>query len=131
MAQTTSATVREAISGANGHLMAAFAKGDAAGVAACYSADAQLLPQHSEEVSGRAAIQSYWQGAVDSGITGVRLETLEIYGEGEFATEVGRYVLHAGAESEADRGKYVVLWRREAGHYLVHRDIWTSSTPSA
>lgn len=131
MGQTTSATVREAISGANGHFMAAFAKGDAAGVAACYSADAQLLPQHCGEVSGRSAIQEFWQGVVNSGITRVQLETLELYGEGEFATEVGRYALHAGAGTEADRGKYVVLWRREAGHYVLHRDIWTSSVPSA
>jgi uncharacterized protein (TIGR02246 family) len=129
MAQTTSATVREAISGANAHFMAAFARGDAAGVAACYTSDAQLLPQHSAEVAGRPAIETYWRGAVQSGLTRVRLDTLEIYGEGEFATEVGRYTLLAGADAEADHGKYVVLWRREAGHYLLHRDIWTSSVP--
>jgi ketosteroid isomerase-like protein len=29
-----------------------------------------------------------------------------------------------------DNGKYVVLWRREAGQWKLHRDIWNSSQPA-
>ena len=128
---TTSNTVREAIAGGNAHFMTAFGRGDAAGVAACYTSDAQLLPQHHDALAGRTAIEIYWRGVVELGLVRVRLDTVEIYGEGEFATEVGRYTFHDRDGAEADHGKYLVVWRREAGHYLLHRDIRTTNLPRA
>jgi ketosteroid isomerase-like protein len=31
----------------------------------------------------------------------------------------------------ADRGKYVVIWKRVGGEWKLHRDIWTTSLPAA
>lgn len=132
MAVTTQApatSVREEIAAANARFMAAFERGDAAGVTACYTRDAQLLPAHSGVVEGSAAIEQFWRGAMGAGITGARLESAEVGGLGDAAYEVGRYTLTAGGQV-ADRGKYVVIWRREGGQWRLHRDIWNTSAPA-
>jgi ketosteroid isomerase-like protein len=30
-----------------------------------------------------------------------------------------------------DRGKYIVIWKREQGQWKLHRDIWNTSMPPA
>src|SRR6266852_855703 len=71
--------VRPAIEAANAQFSAAAAKGDGAGLAALYAADGQVLPAGSDVIRGRDAIQKFWQGALDSGIAGVGLKTLEVF----------------------------------------------------
>ena len=130
MATLTGSAVREEIAAANERFVDAFGRGDADGVAACYTADGQLLPANSDIVQGPAAITTFWRGVMGTGITGARLQSLEVQGESDFAYEVGRYTLTAGGGQEADRGKYVVIWRREGARWKIHRDIWTTSLPS-
>ncbi len=121
---------RAAIGAGNAAFMTAFGRGDVAGIAACYTRDAQLLPAQSDVVAGREAISAFWEGALGSGLTGATLETVEVYHTpgGTVATEVGRYALTAGGDQVAERGKYVVIWQQAPeGHWRIHRDIWTSS----
>ena len=124
--------VRAAIGAGNAAFMTAFGRGDVAGIAACYTRDAQLLPAQSDVVAGREAVEKFWEGAIGSGLTGATLETVEVYHTpgGNVATEVGRYALTAGGDQIAERGKYVVIWQQGAeGQWRIHRDIWTSSQP--
>lgn len=126
--------VRGAIAAANAVFEAAFARGDAVGIAACYSADAQLLPAQSNVISGRAAIEEFWRGALGMGLNGATLETVEVFhaSGAPTATEVGRYTLRAGEGQVADRGKYIVVWQQDAaGQWHLHRDIWTTSQAPA
>ena len=127
MATLTGTSVRDEIATANERFMAAFARGDAAGVTACYTSDAQLLPTNSDVVQGPAAIETFWRGVMAMGITAARLETVEAEAHDDVAHEVGRYTLTAGGVQEADRGKYLVIWRREGGQWKLHRDIWNTS----
>lgn len=128
---STPANQREAITAANANFIAVFRAADAGAVADCYTNEAQLLPANSEPVSGREAIESFWRGAMGMGIASVKLETVEVEGQGDLAVEVGRYTL-AGADGGAlDNGKYVVVWHRDAGTWKLHRDIWTTSRPAA
>ncbi len=125
------ATFRDAINLANQGFMTAFGQGDAAAVARCYTTDGQILPPHSEPAAGRAAIEAFWRAVMGMGITAVSLETVEATGEGETAYEVGRYALTGANGQTADRGKYIVIWRLEAGEWKLHRDIWNTSVPPA
>jgi uncharacterized protein (TIGR02246 family) len=122
--------VRESIGAANTQFMTAFGQGDAAGVAACYTDDALVLPPHSEEVRGRAAIEAFWRGVIELGLKAARLETLEAASLGDTVYEVGRYTLLGEGGQVADRGKYVVLWRSEGERWRIHRDIWNTSAPA-
>lgn len=124
-----STEIRNAIIAGNEKLMAAASKGDAATMAALYTENGQVLPPNSDAVSGRSAIQSFWHGAIQMGIKAVRLETLEVEGQGTTANEVGRFTLQGENGQVVDSGKYVVIWKQEAGQWKLHRDIWNSSKP--
>jgi uncharacterized protein (TIGR02246 family) len=118
--------VRSQIEAGNREFMAAFAKRDAAAVAALYTDGGQLLPPNSEVVRGQEAIREFWQGAMTRGLTGATLETVDVDASGETAVEVGRYRLTAG-DAEADHGKYIVVWKNVDGRWKLHRDIWNTS----
>jgi uncharacterized protein (TIGR02246 family) len=122
---------RPAIEAANARFSAAAAKGDGAALAALYSADGQVLPAGSGPIKGREAIQKFWQGAIDSGIAGVELKTLEVFGHGPTATEVGEYELRDAAGKVLDHGKYIVVWRRAGGNWQLLRDMFSTNVAPA
>ena len=101
--------------------------GDAAGVANLYTENGQFLLPNSDFVTGRAALQSTLQTLMDSGIKSIQLETLEVEDYGDTATEVGKYILEGDGGTMLDNGKYVVIWKKEAGQWKLHRDIINSS----
>jgi uncharacterized protein (TIGR02246 family) len=131
MAQTTAPEVRAGIMAAIENFMAAFRRGDTAGCAACYTERGQLLPPNSDVIAGKQAIHTFWQGAMDMGITAVKLETVEVEGHGNTANEVGKYTLEGAGGQALDTGKYIVIWQQEAGQWKLHRDIWNSSMPAS
>src|SRR5215470_11843588 len=125
-----STEIRNAIMAVYEKFMAAASRGDAAAMATLYTEDGQLLPPNSDVVSGRPAIQSFLQGAIQMGIKAIILETLEVEGQGITASEVGRVTFQGEGGQVVDRGKYVVVWKQEAGQWKLHRDIWNSSRPA-
>jgi uncharacterized protein (TIGR02246 family) len=125
--QGTSTGVQAAIVAADENFMATFNRGDAVGLADLYTENGQLLPTGSDFVTGKVAIQTFWQGAMDMGIKTARLETVEAEGYGDTAIEIGKYTLIGEAGKAMDRGKYVVIWKQEGGQWKLHRDIWNSS----
>src|SRR5882757_4778089 len=124
------AGVQSAIEAANARFSAAATTGDGAELAALYSADAQLLPAGSEVIRGKEAIQKFWQGALDSGIAGISLKTLEVFAQGSTATEVGQYELRDKGGKVLDRGKYIVVWRHEADKWKLLRDMFSTNVPA-
>lgn len=119
--------IRDAIASAVETFADAFARGDAAAVAAWYTADATLLPPDNPLVKGREAIQTFWQGAMGAGVREAKLETLEVESRGDLAYEVGRFemaVQPPGGERAEMAGKYVVVWKREGDDWRMHVDIW-------
>ena len=121
---------RAAIEAANKKFAAAAAKADAAGIASLYTTDAAAYPANSDVVRGREAIQMMWKSVIDSGITQMELNTSEVESAGDIAYETGTYAMKMKDGTLADRGKYVVIWKRTAGDWLIHRDIWTTSQPA-
>jgi len=121
------ADARSTIAAANQSFMAMFGAGDAAGMAQAYTANGLLLPPQSDFVTGTAAIQAFWQGAMDMGLKDVKLETAELEMHGDTAIEVGKYTLYLEGGQVADAGKYLVVWKNEGGTWKLHRDIWNSS----
>ncbi len=111
---------------ANARFIECFRKRDANGIAALYAIGAKVLPPRADLVEGRDAIRQLWQRPMDAGLEEVALETLEVETQGDTSIEVGKYVMRAGGQV-ADRGKYVVVWKKENGAWKLHRDIWNSS----
>jgi len=121
--------VREEIGAANDRFMAAFEEQDAAAVAALYTKKGQVLPPNSDFVTGREAIQAFWQGAMDMGLRRAELELGEVDGLGKTAVEVSRFTLYAEGDAVADKGKYMVVWKKKGGDWKLHRDVFNSSLP--
>lgn len=126
---TTNQSTRAQIDATNAAFMAAFQRGDSAGLAAVYTEDAQIFPPNAETMTGKPAIQTFWQGALDMGVAEARLETVDVEADGDTAWEVGKGVLKAKDGGVIDEVKYIVLWKREQGEWKWHRDIWNSSQP--
>lgn len=121
--------IGDAIATADKRFMDALGKGDAAGLTALYAENAQLLPTNSDFVTGKEAIQAFWQAGIDMGIKGAKLETIEVEGHGDTAYEVGKYTILGEGKAVIDAGKYVVIWKQEKGQWKLYRDIWNTSMP--
>lgn len=127
---TSSAELRNAILTAEESFMAAVSRGDAAAIASCYAEDGQVLPPNSDFVTGRQAIQSVFQSFLDMGVKEMKLETLEVDGGDDIASEVGRYTLEDAGGHVLDQGKYIVIWKYEAGQWKLYRDIFNTNSPA-
>ena len=121
--------VREAIVAANMKFMTACSQGDAAGLAALYTDDGQVMAPNSDFITGKEAIQGFFQAFMDMGIKSMKLESIEVEGMGETAWEVGNYTLFGEGEQMIDTGKYIVIWKQVNGEWKLHRDIFNSNLP--
>ena len=121
----------DAIDRVNAEFSAAAAAGNAAGMAALYATDGQLMPPGGEPLRGTEAIRKFWEGALASGIGAVQLKTLEVFEQGAIATEVGAYELKGKGGKVLDHGKYIVVWRREGEKWKLLRDMFSTNVPPA
>jgi uncharacterized protein (TIGR02246 family) len=124
-------STKAAIEAANARFSAAAAQSDGAALAALYSPEGQVMPAGSAPIRGTEAIQKFWQGAFDSGIATIGLKTIEVFGHGPTATEVGEYELRDKAGKSLDHGKYIVVWQHVDGQWKLLRDMFsTNVSPS-
>jgi ketosteroid isomerase-like protein len=124
-----SGDMKAEIDKANEAFAAAFAKGDAAAIAKMYSTDARVFPPNSDAIQGADAIEKLWKGAMDMGVKSVKLQATEVEAHGAVVNEVGSYSMLAADGKQLDRGKYLVIWKREGNAWKLHRDIWNTSIP--
>ena len=108
--------------------VAAFNAGDGATVAGFYTEDAALLPPGGTRVDGRASIQAFWQGAIDSGMKIDDLHAVEVDARQDLAGEVGVFTLSVPGEGGVTKvaGKYIVIWKRTGHTWQLYRDIWNT-----
>jgi ketosteroid isomerase-like protein len=125
--------IHNAITTGNHSFMAAFTKGDAADIVACYTQDAKLFPPHRQIITGAQGIKAFWQGEMNLGIKARELETLAVELREDLAVEVGAYrmtIESASGDAVTDTGKYLVVWKKEGERWKMHLDIWNTSTPA-
>jgi uncharacterized protein (TIGR02246 family) len=126
-----SGDVRAAIEAANAKFGAAWGKKDAAAITALYTANATLLPPNAARATGPQAILEFWKAGLAGAPPVGKLTTVEVEAHGDTAHEVGTYELSTADGKVIDKGKYVVVWKREGGQWKLHRDIWNSDMPAA
>ena len=122
-------SAKTAIDQANRNWITAFNKGDAAGIAQLYTEQATIFPPGAPMAKGRAAIQKFWQGAIEGGIKNAALQTLNIEQHGRLAREIGRFSLEvpdADKKQVRIEGKYVVIWKKVGPGWMLDIDIWNA-----
>jgi uncharacterized protein (TIGR02246 family) len=106
-------------------------KGDADRLASLYTPDAIALPPGAPMAKGRDAIKALWSGAIrDMALRDVQLQTLDLEVGGDAACEVGEAILTLEPPSSGPTRvtvKYVVAWKKAAGRWLLHRDVWNAN----
>jgi uncharacterized protein (TIGR02246 family) len=131
--QMDAAAMRKVVAEESAKWMAAYNKGDAAGVAALYADDATVLPPNSEMVQGKQAIQDLWSSMMQTGLKEVKLTTVKVGGSGDTIYEIGQYtakIQPQGGAGMTDPGKYIVVLKRQPeGTWKLAADIWNTSTP--
>jgi ketosteroid isomerase-like protein len=85
--------VRNTIGAGVESFTAGFSRGDAAGLAALYTGNGQVLPSNGNFVTGRQPVETFWQAVMDMGIKEAQIEILEVEVHGDTAIEVSRFAL--------------------------------------
>jgi uncharacterized protein (TIGR02246 family) len=97
-------------------------------VAKLYTRNARLLPPEEEIVSGRDAIQSYFQTLVDDRVKEMQSRVLD-------AQFVGNHTIQSvckttttvqlpDGQRQEFKTKAIILWQEEDGEYRINVDIW-------
>ena len=106
----------------------AFNQRDAASLAMVYTEDAKLMPFNAPMLTGRPAIQSFWQAGFNRGISRIEKTPIEIQVLGDTAIEMSRYVVTVGQGKV--QGKDMLVWRRGTdGRWRIAADIWNNDQP--
>lgn len=104
---------------------------DWTGDLALYEEDASELPPNQAAVQGKPAIQA-WDQAFPP-FSNFQEQSLEIEGRGDLAYDRGTYsltVTPAGAAPIEDHGKYLTIWRKQAGGlWKISRTMFNSDLP--
>ena len=121
---------RAEITAVSERFVAAFSRGDAVGMAACYTENSMVMSPNKDFITGRAEIQKHFQGRVDTGIMkAIKFETVELEEHGDIAYEVGKLTVFDTNDKIVFTGKYLDIWKQEGGPWKLHRDIANSSMP--
>jgi ketosteroid isomerase-like protein len=122
------------IRAATAHWIDAYNAGEVDDIVALYTEDAVLMPGNAPMLVGRVAIRDYLvkdtAAAKAAGLTNKD-------GVGDVGVS-GDLAWHAGTSSVVDAsgktvetGKYIEVWRRTNGQWLMVRDIWNDDAPPA
>jgi uncharacterized protein (TIGR02246 family) len=134
-APPSQADFEAAISKLHDAYLAAWNAGDAAALAAFYTDDAVVMPANAPTVSGKEAIQSYFQAQFGQFSQEQAASKAEAVAAGDWAFTRGTYTLKltpkAGGKAIEDSGKYLdILARQSDGSWKMARQIWNSDNPS-
>jgi ketosteroid isomerase-like protein len=121
--------INAVISKLNEQFEQAFKRSDAYAIAILYTTDAMLLPPGSDLVKGKSEIENFWQGTMSMGVKCVKLDTEELEQHHHTVIERGTYALIGVDKELIDKGKYLVIWKKEFDEWKIQKDIWNSSIP--
>jgi uncharacterized protein (TIGR02246 family) len=116
---------RAEVEAVNAKWMEFFNKGDFAGIASLYTADATAFPPGSPMVKGNTAIGAMWKNMAEQ-VSDPRVITLDVKVLGPSAArEIGTFSLKTKGQTPQEiSGKYLVVWEKVGGDWKLAADIW-------
>ena len=124
---------RTALDAQRKSLTDAVTRHDAAAVAKVFTSDAKLMLTGFATVTGREAIQKFWQAGLSAGIIkGLSFTPADLAGEGDgLLAEAGTLTTLDADGKERDQSRYLIVWKREESEWRIHRDIVNSELAPA
>ncbi len=98
-------------------------------IARAYTSDGKIMPGNSMIISGREKIKQHWLLPDSVNIKLHELHPEEIKVLEDYAYDYGYYngiTIRPGGEEVSWKGKYVVVWKRVEGDWLMYIDIWNN-----
>ena len=126
----TSKTIHNAILATEKVFVAAYNRHDAKALVALYTKDGKVMPPNTKTVSGAKGMAALFKSFWDAGDTKIKLTTVEADGSGDYGYEVGKYALSNDAGKVSDSGKYIVVWKKVGGRWMLYHDIFNSDLPA-
>jgi ketosteroid isomerase-like protein len=112
----------------------AYNAGEVDKIVALYAEDAVLMPTNAPALIGRAAIKAF----LTKDIATAKVEGLtdkdgigDVGISGDLAWHAGTSSVIGAAGKTVETGKYVEVWHRTTGKWLMVRDIWNDDAPTA
>ena len=124
-------SLRSEIEKANAQFMTIFKQQDATALSELYSSDCKVLPTGCDVVEGKAGVAKVFQGVMSAGAVTVELKTDEVEpldANIGLAYERSHYTFYKSDGSVFNHGKYVVIWKKVDGKWLLYTDIFNSNT---
>ena len=112
----------------------AYNAGDAKAVSGLYAEQAVLLPPGAPAAKGKAAIQAYFvKDTAESAKAGVAfsVNTSDVGTSGDLAWESGTYAVKDKSGASVEIGKYLTVYKKSGGKWLIIRDTWNADAPPA
>jgi ketosteroid isomerase-like protein len=120
---------RKQVDSANHEFMDLVSKGDSVALANHYTIDAKLMQPNQPPAVGRKDIQTAIANLVSAGIK-LNLTTVDLWGDESILAEEGTVIVETKDGKQLDKGKYVVLWKKEDGKWKLFRDFFNSDLPA-
>lgn len=100
-----------------------------------YSKDAVVMPPNAPSATTAEAIRTLWKDFLTDRTISWNTTKVDVAKSGDTAYTSGSYkvtMTDAGGETTKDRGKYLVIWKKQTdGTWKCVMDIWNSDLPAA
>lgn len=99
---------------------AALGRGDPIAASSVYHDAAVLVSPTGDVLSGRSAIERFWQSGIEVGLGSIELQPLLQSALGALVYELGRYRMRLGPATDqaaAERGRYVIVHVQSRGSW--------------
>jgi len=123
--------VSKEIQAMNDSFMKAIQSGDVDKITSFYTEDAKVFPPNSDIIQGREAIGGMWSAMASQGMPALIFTTTMAEAFGNTAIEEGAYKVKIPDGQVVDKGKYIVIWKKVDGKWLLHQDIFNTSMPGS
>jgi uncharacterized protein (TIGR02246 family) len=105
--------------------------GDVEGLIALFTDDAISMGNDQEALVGKEAIRADMEASAAKRVAGntVSFEVSEVLGSEDLVTEIGFSIDKNATGEVISKGKYMAIWKKVNGEYLVYRDIYNYDAP--
>ena len=117
---------RSEINAANQQFIDLFNRNDSIGLAYMFTSDGKSMEPNVPAFEGRRAIQTHYSIVMNGGANKLGLVTTGLWGDEKMLAEEGEFTFMDKNDKQIDKGKYIVLWKKEEGKWKLFRDCYNS-----
>ena len=96
------------IEAANAEISEIIAKGDSVGMASAFSSDGAVMLNNMPSMQGKDKLTTVWGSSIRAGVSKIELSTTEVWGDENYITEEGLYVIKTKDDVDEAIERYII-----------------------